>query len=334
MSYQRIKKIKGNEYLYEMESYRENGKIKNRIIKYHGNIKKPTTQLIYKQNLSLERKISYSLGTIVEFYLKMKGQVYISFSGGKDSTVLLHLVRTLFPNVPAVFVDTGMEFPEVRDFVKTIPNVIWLKPDIPFTKVLTDYGFPVVSKLVSTQVRVMRNPTARNEKTRSIYEEGYKNENGIDKRFKMSNKWKFLIDAPFKISEKCCKIMKHDPISKFEKKTELKPYIGTMASDSMQRRTNYLKTTCNSFNGNPKSRPLSIWNENDVWDYIHQHNVSYSKIYDLGWERTGCAFCLYGCHLEKDDRFERMKETHPQLHNYCMKNLGLKKKIKFIKNGI
>lgn len=58
--------------------------------------------------------------------------VYISFSGGKDSTVLLDLVRKIYPDVPAVFVDTGLEYPEVREFVKTFPNVVWLKPRMNF----------------------------------------------------------------------------------------------------------------------------------------------------------------------------------------------------------
>ena len=75
--------------------------------------------------------------------------VYISFSGGKDSTVLLDLVRNLYPNVPAVFVDTGLEYPEIREFVKTFDNVTWLKPKMNFRKVIEKYGYPFISKEVS-----------------------------------------------------------------------------------------------------------------------------------------------------------------------------------------
>ena len=75
--------------------------------------------------------------------------VYVSFSGGKDSTVLLHIVRSMYPNVKAVFVDTGLEYPEIRDFVKSFDNVDWLKPKMNFRQVIEKYGYPFISKEVS-----------------------------------------------------------------------------------------------------------------------------------------------------------------------------------------
>lgn len=48
------------------------------------------------------------------------GQVYVSFSGGKDSTVLKHLVDSMYEDVPSVFVNTGLEYPEIQRFVKNI----------------------------------------------------------------------------------------------------------------------------------------------------------------------------------------------------------------------
>ena len=75
--------------------------------------------------------------------------VYVSFSGGKDSTVLLNLVREDYPNIPAVFVDTGLEYPEIREFVKTFDNVDWVKPKMNFRKVIEKYGYPMISKEVS-----------------------------------------------------------------------------------------------------------------------------------------------------------------------------------------
>ena len=87
------------------------------------------------QALPLERKVGFTAARIAEFYKAMDGKVVVSFSGGKDSTVLLYLVRKLFPDVKAVFADTGLEFPEIRDFVKTWDNVDWVKPEMPFNQV-------------------------------------------------------------------------------------------------------------------------------------------------------------------------------------------------------
>ena len=84
------------------------------------------------QSWPLERKIQVTQTRIIEWYQKNDGKVYVSFSGGKDSTVLLDLVRRIYPDVPAVFIDTGLEYPELREFVKTIPNVTWLKPEMNF----------------------------------------------------------------------------------------------------------------------------------------------------------------------------------------------------------
>ena len=82
------------------------------------------------QSKSLEEKIQISTARIIEWYENWEGQVFVSFSGGKDSTVLLDLVRKLYPDVEGVFFDTGLELPEIREFVKTKDNIKWLKPKI------------------------------------------------------------------------------------------------------------------------------------------------------------------------------------------------------------
>ena len=286
-------------------------------------------ELKQRQSLPLEAKVKLSLNRIRQFHDYFNGNVYISFSGGKDSTVLLNLARSLYPKVPAVFANTGLEYPEIIKFVKTIKNVVWLKPKMIFKDVIEKYGYPVISKEVAQKIYQIRN--AKSQKT--INTRLYGNDKGNGK---MSDKWKFLINAPFKISDRCCDVMKKRPFKIYEKETGSKPIVGMMASDSRGRLRVYIKNGgCNAFNTTrPMSNPLMVWNEKDIWEYIKKYNIPYSSIYDMGYHGTGCMFCMFGAHLEKKpNRFQLMRETHPKLYEYCMENLGCKKVLDYIGVG-
>src|SRR5690554_2266552 len=97
------------------------------------------------QALPLEMKVLKTQQRIREWITRFGTDgVYVSFSGGKDSTVLLHIVRELYPDIEAVFVDTGLEYPEIRQFVKGFENVTWLRPKMRFDEVIKKYGYPVI----------------------------------------------------------------------------------------------------------------------------------------------------------------------------------------------
>lgn len=78
--------------------------------------------LAQMQSLSLDAKIRLTKQRIQQWYLAFNGNVYVSLSGGKDSTVLKHLVDSMFSDVPSVFVNTGLEYPEIRTFISNIKN--------------------------------------------------------------------------------------------------------------------------------------------------------------------------------------------------------------------
>ena len=302
------------------------------------------------QSWNLDRKILVTQTRIMEWYYRNDGNVYVSFSGGKDSTVLLDLVRRIFPDVPAVFVDTGLEYPELREFVKTIPNVTWLRPEMNFRKVIDTYGYPIVSKEISQVIE-----EARRNATTGKYTYRIKRLNGelLDSNGNKSiyncAKWKFLLDAPFKISHKCCNVMKKKPAKKYEKETGRKPIIGTMTCESQARKTAWKIHGCNAFNAKrPSSQPMSFWTEQDVLEYLLRYQIPYAPVYGeivrddneklrtTKCNRTGCVFCGFGCHLEKEpNRFQQLKETHPKLWNYCMKpwdsgGLGMREVLEYI----
>ena len=108
------------------------------------------------QALPLDRKIQISQTRIIEWYQRNKGNVVVSFSGGKDSTVLLHLVRSIYPDVPAVFSNTGLEYPEIFRFVQTFPNVEIVRPNMVFSEVISTYGYPLIGKEVAEAIYYAR----------------------------------------------------------------------------------------------------------------------------------------------------------------------------------
>ena len=276
------------------------------------------------QSLPLEAKVAMTKNRI-RWFLN-EHDAYVCFSGGKDSTVLLHIAREMYSNIPAVFVDTGLEYPEIREFVKTIPNVTWLRPDMNFRKVIETYGYPIVSKLIAGYIAsAKKNPNC----IRAKFLKGE-----IDNKMYGGNgKWGYLIDAPFKVSDYCCKKMKKQPSQRFARETGLRPILATMACESQNRKQSWLKNGCNIYDGKePKSQPMSFWTEQDVLEYLKKYNIPYASVYGeivedkdgklhtTGCDRTGCVFCGFGCHLEKEpNRFQRLKQTHPKLYDYCMK---------------
>ena len=105
-----------------------------------------------------------------------------------------------------------------------------------------------------------------------------------------------------------------------------------MANEGLNRELNWLRHGCNAFeHKRPISQPISFWLEKDIWDYLELYNVPYAKIYDMGWERTGCMWCAFGVHLEDEpNRFQRMAKTHPNLYRYCMDKLGFAEVLSYI----
>lgn len=180
-------------------------------------------------------------------------------------------------------------------------------------------------------------------------------------------KYKFMLDAKFEISNRCCNAMKKYPSHKYHKDTGRNPIIATMASESRLRTQKWLANGCNGFNLKiPTSTPMSFWTEQDVLLYIKLNNLPICSVYGevvedrsdtdmvegqmtisdikgfedcgifdaprlplktTGCNRTGCVLCGFGCHLEKEgeERFLRLKETHPKFHNllYLAKNNGV-----------
>ena len=280
-------------------------------------------ELQERQSWTLNKKIDHAVGAIEAFISRTGKTPYVGFSGGKDSTVLLDLVRRFVSkDIKAVFCNTGNEFPEIIKFVRGTENVRIISPDRTVKKILDKYGFPLVSKEQSLYIN-----NARHTKSAKLLN---KRLNGCSayKIGKISERWKFLINARFEVSPKCCFYLKKKPFHKYEKETGELPILGIMAEESKLRQSSYLRRGgCNSFMGKIASHPISIFLERDIWEYKRRFKINFCSLYDLpGVKRTGCMFCGFGAHRERDfTRFELLYDLHPKAYKMFMdyKNNGV-----------
>lgn len=309
------------------------------------------------QSLPLSAKITMTNQRIKDWYNHFDGQVYVSFSGGKDSTVLLHLVRNLYPDVEAVFSDTGLEYPEIREFVKGFENVTWVRPTMNFKQVITTYGYPVASKEIARKIHYAK---MGSEWAKKYVDGSAVDAEGRPSRYRVSDRWLKLLDpkCDFEVTAYCCDVMKKQVIRRYEKESGKVPYIGTLASESAVRSQAWERTGCNAFEGkHPHSNPLSFWTENDILTYLLTYKIPYCSVYGgivetgktisglcsdvpelktTGCDRTGCMFCLFGIQCEKEpNRIQRMKKTHPKQYEYMLKSieeggLGMKHVLEYI----
>ena len=311
-------------------------------------------ELRQRQALPLEAKVMMTENRIHEWQLSSElgyKTGVVSFSGGKDSTVLLHIARKLYPDIPAVFSNTGLEYPEIQSFVKKHDNVKIVRPKMQFSEVISTYGYPLISKEVASAVYYAR----RIEVTKSVApfrrNRLSNKENNCDKEdaqsvYNMSRYLPLARDIPVPISHYCCQVMKKAPLKAFQKQSGLHPILATMADESRIRTQAWLRTGCNAFDGNsPKSQPMSFWTEQDVLMYIVENDIEIANVYGdivsideqgneydprltlaegcklkcTGCQRTGCIFCAFGAHSERGEtRFQRLARTHPRQYEYCM----------------
>lgn len=306
------------------------------------------------QALPLDAKILMTAQRLKVWYDHYDGDVYLSFSGGKDSTVLRDIIQHHAPGVydiPSVYVDTGLEYPEVRAFALERADVV-LKPKMNFRQVIQTYGYPVVSKEIANIVRGARIGMTRQDGSYALRIQALqgvrRNKDGSPSQYNCK-KWAYLLDAPFPISEQCCDVMKKRPAHAYEKETGRMPILATMVTESTLRLQQWFRNGCNAFEAKrPTSKPMSFWTEQDVLEYLHRYKLPYASVYgeikqdadghfyNTGVERTGCMFCAFGAHMEDcPNRFHRMKETHPKQYAYCMKpleegGLGMDKVLEYI----
>ena len=300
------------------------------------------------QSFPLEDKIQMTQDRIIEFVEKMEEQghgAYVSFSGGKDSMVLLDIARTIYPDIPAVFSNTGLEYPEIQKFAKSFDNVDVVTPKMRFDQVISAYGYPLIGKDVASCIYLSRKIGGGSFRRVRLMGKGERRADGKESMFNLKKWLPLACDLPIPISNYCCQAMKKRPMNAYKSRTHRYQITGTMAEESLLRRQAWLRTGCNAFEGKIQSKPMSFWTEQDVLQYIVEHKIEICSVYGdivavdeagneydarnllipgcklkcTGCRRTGCIYCGFGFHLEKGEtRFQRLAKTHPRQYEYCM----------------
>lgn len=314
-----------------------------------------------RKYLPYESKVKLAVRRICEWYEYWDGMVYLSYSGGLDSTVLLALIRmTLEKDVPAVFCNTGLEYPEIVRFARKAQEsgaFEEIRPGKNFRQVIMEEGYPVISKENAAKIRKLRHGNLSPRYRNYLLNGDERGKFGM-----LAKKWQSYIYAPFEISEKCCDIMKKKPFNNYVRRTGRYPFMGITQDESFRRQHQYSKTGCNVYDGTTiKSQPLGPWTKQDVlrFAYVHMgkeielpdgssYTFAIAPVYgeiekDLqgifhltGEQRTGCMYCAFGVTEEKEpNRFQRMQISHPKHYRLCMKpveegGLGMKEVLSYM----
>ena len=262
----------------------------------------------------LDDRIRDACHRIEELYHETEGKCYVSFSGGKDSTVLLALIKlceeilTIPPNsIPAVFCNTGIEMQVTVDFVNWVkenyyPNVVIIRPEKSFDWVIKNYGKPVRSKLKSEFLQRYHHST----RTRNVMQNlviGVSNSGKVATRSKLADRDMHMLhdNFPINASNKCCSIMKKKPMTKYARDTGAKGFmVGIRMGEGGARELNTIHHSdkakiCTSISrGYIKKAVIIDWSEEEVNEFIDKYNVPLSEAYTkYGFTRTGCCACPY-----------------------------------------
>ena len=257
------------------------------------------------QALPLNLKIMLTQDRIRGWYKAYGGDIYVSRSGGKDSDVLGDIVKKMYPEVPHVFVDTGLEWISVHNHGIEIADTV-LRPQMNFIQVIKQYGYPVISKEVAQKISEARSAPY----------------GAVAARFKE------------------CEHNRKYPQYSMERYAYLLDAVATMADESRLRKTRWYRQGCNAFDAKrPVSAPLSFWTEQDILRYIVRYGLDIADIYgdvvseygeyqitgcDLdvklmttGASRTGCIWCMFGI-SQDEERFIRLKQKEPKRYEFVM----------------
>lgn len=283
----------------------------------------------------LDKHISDAMHRIERLYYETDGKCYLSFSGGKDSTIVLAVIKlcedigTIPKNaIPAVFCDTKIELDATVDFVHWVKNnwysnVKIIKTEKSFVQVIKEFGKPFRSKMKSDIISAyQKKPDSKTAK--------YLYDDAVCKSHKMrlSNKDFHILHERFhiKISDKCCDMMKKQPFAKYAKDNAITGYFSGIRMFEGGKRQFVFEKRINSGDKRPCTHvsggitsvsPIFDWTDEICEEFIQKYNVPLSRAYtEYGETRTGCFLCPYG--LDVDKRLESLHTYEPNKYKAAL----------------
>lgn len=255
---------------------------------------------------------------------------YISFSGGKDSVILSHLIDLALPNnyIPRVFINTGIEFVDLVKYVKSLASeddrIIIINNKLNIKKTLNQYGYPFKSKEHSQKYAEGKKSYIKNGKLPDYlirYRDGIKEYTAKDGTIKKSIlvcpqklQYQFEPNCNLNISKMCCNKFKKEPLALYEKENNK-----TIAITGMRKAegSSRLRLSCLSHN-NTKFHPLSIVSEEWENEFIKRNNINLCKLYYYPYNfiRTGCKGCPYTKDIQ--DKLDMMYKLLPNEYKQCL----------------
>lgn len=315
----------------------------------------------------LEFNIVKAMERIESLFLETNGKLYIAWSGGKDSTVLLQLCKMCYdinsiPFLPkAVFSDTGVELQATRDFVKWCkdsgwyPNIEIIKPKKSFVQCINEYGKPMVSKTKSQFIASYQRAIKKgNELTSSrllllLYGKSHIDDERSTSKYKLANRNFNILHPEFdiKVSDKCCYVLKKRPFEDYAIDNDMYGYMdgemndeGGARESANQKRVKSGGKVCTKTKYIAKLKrsmivkmPIVDWSKEIEDEFIKKYNVPISKAYtEYGCKRTGCAMCPYA-QFSKDvvERLKILYYHEPKMYKFAMatmKNVYIAQNIK------
>jgi 3'-phosphoadenosine 5'-phosphosulfate sulfotransferase (PAPS reductase)/FAD synthetase len=275
-------------------------------------------ELFQFEKLSYIEKLSHTKKIINEAISQSKSPT-ISWSGGKDSTVVLHLVLQVFPNIPIIFVELDCLFPETKQYVIKLAKEWNLNLHIikskehTFESVTKKYGYPIFSKNIASNVeRAIRTGNIRKQLS----------------KFEV-----FLVQNKAHISSKCSQYLLERPCKIKEKELDCDlKFIGLRALESRARVRLWadygdLYPVKDYYGYNKpilKCNPISTWSEIDIWNYFKEYNIPICDIYKKGYQRNGCWTCAMAI---RNGQLQRLKNYRPDLYEDLLYNSEMGKEI-------